>query len=135
MIRSAGVTPLRHVLHVEDDRADARLFLQALSDADVEVVTVGSLAKADEVLAERAMPSLIVVDIRLPDGSGLNWMSRLTQRADVPPVVVFSASTDPFDVRRAYEFGARAFVAKPEGASAYIEVVRHMWGFWRHAER
>jgi DNA-binding response OmpR family regulator len=75
------------ILHVDDDRDIRAVVATALADV-AEVVSVETLAEARAFLAERS-PDLIILDLELSDGSGLDL---LTELKDKPvPVIVFSA--------------------------------------------
>ncbi|MCQ3971617.1 response regulator, partial [Klebsiella pneumoniae] len=64
------------VLHVDDDRDILEVTRQALDT--VEVVPVESLAAAREALARRR-PDLVILDLGLPDGHGLDLLPLLTE--------------------------------------------------------
>ena len=55
----------------------------------------------------------ILLDVRLPDGSGLDLATEMRQRSDRPWIVVMSASVHPDDQRHAYAAGADLFLGKP----------------------
>lgn len=79
-----------HVLLVEDDLDIQRLTVSALSDS-AEVAVAGSLAAARAALAERR-PDLVILDLGLPDGSGLELLADLHGADGSPvPVVIYSA--------------------------------------------
>jgi PAS domain S-box-containing protein len=77
----------RLILHIDDD-PDIRAVVAAALAGAGEVVSVESLAQARAVLAERK-PALVILDIELRDGSGLDLLDEL--REDKVPVIVFSA--------------------------------------------
>lgn len=81
--RGGGSRPL--VLHVDDDADIRRLTASALDDG-AEVVPAGSLAEARACLAGRR-PDLVILDLGLPDGSGLDLLPDLGEA----PVVIYSA--------------------------------------------
>jgi PAS domain S-box-containing protein len=84
------------ILHVDDDPDIRALVATALADAGL-VVSVETVAQARTVLADRT-PSLIILDIELPDGSGLELLGELAARA--VPVIVFSAQDAAVEVGR-----------------------------------
>lgn len=100
------------LLIVDDEEALQRLALRHAERAGFDAVVVGTLEGA-LALAVSASPSAILLDLVLPDGSGIDGLQRLKsdpRTADIP-VVVWSGS----DV---VEGGDRAFGA---GADAYFE--------------
>ena len=77
------------VLHVDDDRDILEVTRQALGS--VEVLSVGSLAEARAALAGRR-PDLVILDLALPDGHGLDLLPELTDEdGGTIPVVIYSA--------------------------------------------
>lgn len=77
------------VLHVDDDRDILEVTRQAV--ASVEVVGAQSLAEARSVLAQRR-PDLVILDLGLPDGNGLDLLPELTDEdGRTIPVVIYSA--------------------------------------------
>lgn len=78
------------ILHVEDD-PDIRQVLKALIGGKGEVVSANSLAMARNLLESRHF-DLIVLDIGLPDGSGLDILPYLAERELSMPVMLFSAT-------------------------------------------
>ena len=75
------------ILHVDDDRDIREVVATALAETG-EVVSVDSLAQARAFLAERK-PSLVIMDLELRDGNGLDLLEDL--KGLEVPVVVFSA--------------------------------------------
>ena len=71
-------------------------------------------------------PSLVVLDLGLPDITGLEileWMAVWKWLAKIP-VIVFTASEDTEHERRAYALGVGRYMRKPEDYSALVEAVR-----------
>lgn len=77
------------ILHVEDDPDIVRVVGAVMGD-EVEVVPAASLAAARAALRQRAF-SLVIVDVGLPDGSGLDLLDEIRRINPPPPVVIFSA--------------------------------------------
>ena len=92
LMGSAGRRP--RVLHVEDDADVATLVRTMLGDV-VDVVEARTLARASELLLHQDF-DLVVLDVALPDGSGLELLSAGGARVRPAPVIVFSAvDVDP----------------------------------------
>jgi PAS domain S-box-containing protein len=78
------------ILHVDDDRDIRTLVATALAGSG-EVLSVGTLREARQLIAERR-PDLVVLDLELRDGSGLDLLEDLRREPGPPvPVIVFSA--------------------------------------------
>lgn len=86
--RNGAGRPL--VLHVDDDRDILEVTAAALSDA-AEIVQAETLAEARLILS-KGRPDLVILDLGLPDGSGLELLSELGDEAGrTVPVIVYSA--------------------------------------------
>jgi DNA-binding response OmpR family regulator len=92
--RTIGVLPLEHaaqlprrILIVEDDRDLAELVARKLANEGFVTVTAGGVQEALRAVATR-VPHLAVVDIRLPDGSGLDFCRQVQQTTDLPIILV-----------------------------------------------
>jgi len=125
------------ILVVEDDPGHSALieaaFKKDLAHATLHFVLSGWEARA--YLARRSQyhdwdrcppPSLIVLDIGLPDTNGieiLEWMAEWEVLARIP-VIVFTASVNPEDELRAFALGVRRFMRKPEDYGALVGAVK-----------
>lgn len=74
----------------------------------VMALTLGEALKA----LEARMPDLIVLDIMLPDGSGLDFMAELRQHSRVP-ILLLTGLTTPEDVVRGLRLGGDDYLSKP----------------------
>jgi PAS domain S-box-containing protein len=101
LAHSAAERPL--ILHVDDDHDILRVTAAALAVCG-EVASVESLAKARAFLAART-PDLVVLDLALGDGSGLELLADLTDASGAAiPVLIFSAQdTDQLVLDRVAE--------------------------------
>ena len=100
------------ILIVEDDEGIRTSLEKSFSRRDYEVVTAGLVAAGCRVLTERKI-HVILVDLRLPDGSGLDV---LTAARDLDPdidVVVITAFPEVSTAVRAMREGARDYIVKP----------------------
>lgn len=78
------------VLVVEDNRVQRTLLCHLLDRAGLQVVAVGDLGQARQALDRQPFDGMIV-DVHLPDGSGLDFLNRLHDRGTAPPTVVLTA--------------------------------------------
>jgi CheY-like chemotaxis protein len=125
------------LLLIEDNSADAKLFQSAMSQGfDVRVVSSG--AEALDYLFRRGRfgkvrrPDLIVLDLNLPILTGHEVLNAAKSNSELSriPVVVYSGSENPADIRRAYELGASAYLVKPSSLDELRSVVRTLGEFW-----
>jgi CheY-like chemotaxis protein len=120
----------RTILLVEDDSNDTLLLQRAFRRAGItltlQTVSDGDQAVAylhgDEKFADRTaypLPSLILLDLKLPRRSGLEVLQWLRQEATEEikaiPVIVLTSSRLSEDVDQAYSLGANSYMAKPSG--------------------
>ncbi len=104
----------RPILLVEDDATAMGLTTNLLEMAGYEVHQATGVASAIDRLAEQA-PALILLDIRLGDGSGLDLVHRIRAQDDLRhvPIIGLSADILPDDVQRARTSGCDDFLPKP----------------------
>lgn len=84
---------------------------------------VGQAHSAQEAfrLARDAKPQLVLMDIYLPDGSGLEVVRALLAEPDPPAVIVISAAREIASVRQAMQLGALHYLVKPFGFNVLAE--------------
>ncbi len=100
------------ILIVEDDPATRRLMSRLLANLGHEVVTAGTVATAIEALEGRE-PDLIVSDIGLPDGSGLDLMRRvITTRGPIPAIALTGFGMEE-DIQKSQAAGFATHMTKP----------------------
>lgn len=125
--RLPGMGPARQcILGVEDD-PDIAALLRLIFDPACYVVTVAEdLAVARATLAEAPPPDLIILDVELPDGNGLDLCRELKATWPALPVLVLTAQDE---VRaEAFEAGATLFMPKPfdpNDLAATVEELLH----------
>ena len=110
-----GLPVGRRVLLAEDDVALRDMLATVLSEAGYQVATVGDGSQLRQLLeapAQGVRFDLIVTDVNMPGGSGLDVIGQLRQTGDLTPVIVVTAFPQD-DIRmRARELGLR-LLAKP----------------------
>jgi CheY-like chemotaxis protein len=123
------------LLLVEDNDADILFFKRALArtrpDVPLQVVTNGVAAVG--ALAEgRPLPSLVLLDLKLPRMSGLEileWMKTQPHLRTVRTMVLTSSSEDS-DIRRATALGVVCYVVKPVDVAQLREAVSAIAAYW-----
>ncbi|GBG37049.1 PP2C family protein-serine/threonine phosphatase [Mycobacterium montefiorense] len=101
------------LLLVEDDRADAILVEDLIADAvdDTRVTWAQSMAHAERELAS-ARPDCVLLDLHLPDASGIEALDRITQRDATVPIVVLTGLNDEYFGASAVAAGAQDYLVK-----------------------
>jgi DNA-binding response OmpR family regulator len=101
----------RRVLLVEDDTRVRRALRLALTDEGYQVTEAGTAAACHSRLAEE-YPDVVLLDLMLPDGDGLDVCRAIRRQSDVP-VIIVTARADSSDVVAGLEVGADDYVTKP----------------------
>ena len=109
---AAGAAPIR-VLLVEDNRFFARMLTEALEEPRGERFEVDHVETLQALSAALVRsPQVIVLDLTLPDGSGLETLERVRRKAGAVPVVVLTGLDDDQLAVRAVQAGAQDFLVK-----------------------
>ncbi len=99
------------LLTIEDDD-DVRIMLKmVLEDEGYEVAEAGNGTDGLRIFHEEK-PSLVLVDLKLPDMNGFDICRAIRQTSDVP-IIIVTAQEDSFDVVAGLESGADDYVTKP----------------------
>jgi two-component system OmpR family response regulator len=100
------------ILLVEDDAMLASAVCAGLRQSNWTVVTVSDAAAAQLALVEHAY-SAVLLDLSLPQGSGLDVLRRMRQRYDTTPVIIVTARDQLSDRIRGLDAGADDYMVKP----------------------
>jgi two-component system KDP operon response regulator KdpE len=110
------------VLVVEDDPMIQKLLARRLKDVDAEVITTGTAGEGFQIFGQR-LPDLVIVDLRLPDGSGLGLVRQIRAGSDVP-IVVVTANSDERSIVQCLDAGADDYITKPFRPAELLARVR-----------
>ena len=114
---------MARVLVVEDEETVQSLVVARLRAAGHRVLAAGTAAAAVEVVGERGVPDVAVLDVGLPDGDGYALLEQLkTACGDGLGVIFLSADADERAVARGRGTGA-TYLTKPFVASALLSAV------------
>jgi CheY-like chemotaxis protein len=117
----------RRILIVDDHEPGVALIERLLELDGHKVRAAGSLADAERALAEE-QPAMIVLDLNLPDGSGLELTRKLKAHpvtAEIP-ILACTAAVLPGDEHEALEAGCDAYVSKPIDLHRFQTIVASM---------
>lgn len=103
---------MKRILIVEDDRALGDGLCLALRDPALELTLCRSLSAARSAL-EAGDFALVILDVNLPDGSGLDLLRRLRAGGNQVPVVLLTANDMETDIVAGLESGADDYITKP----------------------
>lgn len=93
---------------------------------------IAVLEKFESQDAKQPRPSLMLLDLNLPQRDGfevLKWV-RSRARWDSFPVIVFTSSNEPDDIRRAHKLGCNAYVLKPDDPAETMFLAGAIREFW-----
>jgi DNA-binding response OmpR family regulator len=111
------------VLVVDDEADFLATYERLLRRQGYEVITATSRAAGLAAVAGERL-DLVISDLRLPDGDGLDVVRAARRGPDPPPVIVVTGYPSDETRRAAAAAGATAFFAKPFAAAGLLEAVR-----------
>ncbi|MCY0093646.1 CHASE domain-containing protein [Hoeflea ulvae] len=110
------------LLHIEDDEDLSRILATYLHGT-ASVVTATTLKSAEALLRDKQF-DLIVLDLGLPDGSGLEFLEKLTSLVEIPvPVMILSASEVSDQVKRKV---ASVMVKSRATEASIVQKIQHL---------
>ncbi len=127
------------VLYIEDNANEAdvfaRLMRKKLQSIAYKIANSGTemlqyLQEAGE--QDDCLPRLILMDINMNGMNGFDVIRELrsNNRTRLVPIIAFSTSDSPNDVRRAYQLGVNAYLIKPGGYQSTGELLERTFAFW-----
>ena len=135
----AGMT----ILLVEDNPDDEELTRVALEESKIanELVVARDGVEAVDYLFGtgayagrdlRAMPQVVLLDLKLPKLNGLEVLRRMRadERTRYLPVVVLTSSDEEQDLLESYGLGANSYVRKPVDFAQFVDSVRQLGLYW-----
>ncbi len=112
-----------HLLLIEDDPAVAQSLQDGLT-RDGFGVTWKSNGADGVVYAQKNIPHLALLDVRLPDGSGFDFCKQMRQKGLHMPIIMLTAQQDPLDKVLGLEMGADDYVTKPFNLRELLSRIR-----------
>lgn len=102
---------MNNILIIEDDAALSNGIVLALKDDDCAFVQAYALATAKKQIKSNSF-DLIILDVNLPDGNGLDLLADIRKTLDLP-VIVLTANDMETDIVTGFELGADDYITKP----------------------
>ncbi|MBV9993899.1 MAG: response regulator [Caulobacteraceae bacterium] len=129
------------ILLVEDNPKDEALTLRALKKGNIlnEVIVAHDGAEALDYLFGRgedgnlrALPQLILLDLKMPKVDGLEVLAKMrsNERTRLLPVVILTTSAEDRDRLDGYRLGANSYVRKPVDFVQFTEAVTQLGLYW-----
>jgi DNA-binding NarL/FixJ family response regulator len=115
---------------IGDDHLVVRRGLRAVLESEPGIVIIGEAATGVAVVdaVERLRPDVVVLDLMMPDMSGLEVLKTLAARRLPARVVVLSMHASEAYVVEALRYGALGYVVKDAPAAELLQAVRHAAG-------
>lgn len=101
----------QQVLILEDDKDLASGICMSLKEPELCFICCSTISEAKKALKENEF-SLVILDINLPDGSGLEFCKEIRQAGNIP-VAMLTAKDMELDIVRGFEYGADDYITKP----------------------
>jgi CheY-like chemotaxis protein len=128
-----------HIFLIDDDENDRTLVRLAVRKSKQKHVlcTANGAKEAIQLLEEKVkdgarLPDLVLVDLRMPEMSGFEFLAWLNQHPRLRTIaaISFSGSNFESDVCLSYDLGARGFVRKPARFEDLVEKLLALLDFW-----
>ena len=110
---------MKQILLIDDDRDDAELFKEALSEINSSIgfehYDDSKLVLQNLIEKQTNLPDLIFLDINMPIIRGWQFLAEFKKREHLKdiPVIMFTTSSQPKEREMAKQLGAAGFVTKP----------------------
>jgi DNA-binding NarL/FixJ family response regulator len=113
---------------VVDDHPLVRFGLSSLIDSEPDLDICGETGMISEALelVRSTRPDLIIIDLSLADGNGLDLVKRLRVHDDDIRILVCSMHDESLFAQRAISAGARGYINKQEATTHIINAIRHV---------
>jgi two-component system response regulator NreC len=113
---------------IVDDHAVVRAGLKLLVDAEEDLEAVGEAGGAREAIfeARSLSPDVVLLDVMMPDQSGLEIIPQLLHENAEAKVLVLSMQDEPRYVREAFEAGANGYVLKEAADAELVAAIREV---------
>ena len=128
---------------IADDDADDRYLTKAAFEENDTHCEIDFVEDGDEVFdflysrgkfahSRSGLPSLILLDLNMPKKDGRQVLDEIKKAPSLKhiPIIIFTTSKSPEDVRQVYGMGASSFITKPTSFEDLQEVARNIETYW-----
>ena len=130
------------IIMIEDDEGHARLIEKNIRRAGVHNEIIPFANGTDAVtflfgtdgsgIGNRGRAMLIMLDLNLPDMSGVDILKRVKENDHLKrtPVVVLTTTDDEREIKRCYDLGANVYITKPVNYESFANAIRQLGLFF-----
>jgi len=117
--------PMLDILVVDDDDGVQKLVGTLLQRSNMKPTVAMSASEAAQILRQPPLPDLMLLDIMLPEISGIDFLKQMRTKSvfDQLPVVILSALADPKTIREGLDAGADRYLTKPYLVNNLIKTI------------
>jgi CheY-like chemotaxis protein len=135
---------VHHTILIVDDNVDDAHFTQFALQRVGVISPVQTVRTGKEALSylsgagdyadpeSSPLPMLVLLDLQLPNNSGLELLAWLRGQPVLKrlPVIVLTSSREPADVNRAYELGCNSYLIKPTSFNTLLVMMQSLVQYW-----
>jgi len=128
---------VKSILLIEDNSSDIELTRRAFKKNNITnpLIVANTGQEALDLLFSRAsgaLPTLTLLDLKLPGMDGLEVLRRIRahERTRLMPVVILTSSKQDEDLLESYRRGANSFIRKPVDFVQFTEAIRQLGLYW-----
>jgi DNA-binding response OmpR family regulator len=114
------------ILVVEDDKESRDLLCEVLTGSDYAVDAVENVTDARRELGANDDYRIVIADLRMPDGTGLELLRDIGMRNSKPGVILISSFMSGLERKAALELGAGALLEKPFRFGDLLQAVANL---------
>jgi CheY-like chemotaxis protein len=125
-----GLVPGNRIMFVEDEPVTNAVLKKVLTTDGFEAHGAFDAAGLGKLLKQHGLPDMILLDIELPDVSGLQILSRIRKHPKMRaiPVLMVTSRAEMSDVARGMSLGANGYLSKPVAVESLRAVMRQVLG-------
>lgn len=116
------------VLIIDDDAALQKLLVALVQRAQMEPISAINATQAAQILRTPPLPDVMVLDLMLPEISGIDFLKQIRSRKvfDELPVIILSALAEPNEIREGLAAGADRYLTKPYLANNLVKTLHEV---------